>query len=121
MATAEWIESAARSEPKPLGDTLNRRADYYLAGATVPAEAIEVERAARLAWREAADVAAAFGLPTPGRPASSREAHGADLLDMLQRTIWRDGDDAARKVVADLTAEERQAARQELARRRGKR
>lgn len=121
MATNEWIESADRKESQPIGSFAESRADHFLHGATAPAEAIEVERAARLAWRQAPDIADAFGLPAPKRPTVPSQRIGSDVLDELQCALWERGEDAARAVAADLLAVEVDAARRELDRRRGKR
>lgn len=115
MATREQIDRAARADRKPVG---NRATDRLV---TVhPSDPGEDARAARLVARQAPDLLDVLGLTAPARPRTVREQLGHGVLEDLHRALWERGDDAARAVAADLLPMEIDAARRELARRRGK-
>ena len=68
MATAEWIESAAREPKAPGGDGFTERnAQHVLAGAETPLSDWLTGHAARLLARESPDLAAMLGLTLPER------------------------------------------------------
>lgn len=114
MATAEQIASADTARKRPHADAFSEHAIALVRGS---GDAEEHDRAARLAWRAAPDVAEMFGLPRPPVPASIVGRLGADTLDGLHRALWL-GDDEGRAFARDLTAIEALAAREALTARR---
>lgn len=118
MATADQIARAARRETRPINTAIDPRADHYLLGATAPVEQPELDRAARLAWRQAPHVAEVLDLAPPPVPVTAAEIVGHDVVEVLLRTLRHDGENAARQWLATLDEHALRLAKQELARRR---
>jgi len=118
MATREQIDRAALRDRRPVGQMIDDRSTPYLYGATTPVEQAELDRAARLVARMAPDITEPLGLAPPPVPATAAEIIGHDVLEMLQRMLWDEGEAAARQWLAGLPDTRVEAARRELARRR---
>jgi hypothetical protein len=118
MATREQIDRAARADRRPVGQMIDDRSTPYLYGATTPVEQAELDRATRLAARMAPDITEPLGLAPPPVPATAAEIIGHDVLEMLQRMLWDEGEAAARQWLAGIDPDTLRLAKAELARRR---
>lgn len=130
MATREWIESAALKEKRPVGHYIERMSHHLLDGA-LTVDQVEQARAARYLQRQSlppipdptdpdkvVHVREILGLPEVPVPTSADAIIGHDVIEVLLRTLRRDGEAAARQWLAGLDADTLRLAKAELARRR---
>src|SRR5690606_4943561 len=103
MATREWIESAALKEKRPVGHNLERRSHHLRDGA-LTVDQVEQARAARYLQRQGlppipdptdpdkvVHVREILGLPEVPVPTSADAIIGHDVIEVLLRTLRRDG------------------------------
>ncbi|HEX6939370.1 MAG TPA: hypothetical protein VF158_08155, partial [Longimicrobiales bacterium] len=114
MATREWIEDAALKERRPVGRGTENSSIHLLDGALV-VDQVEQARAARYLQRQSlppipdptdpdkvVHVREILGLPEVPVPASADAIIGHDVIEVLLRTLRRDGEAAARQWLAGL-------------------